>query len=153
MAITTAMCNSFKQELLQGLHDLDNHVIYLALIKASPSGTYGAATTNYSNLGGQDPSGDEVSGTGYTAGGQVLDNITITLDGSTAIVDINDEVFSAATMSADGCIIYNSSASNRAIAVIDFGGTKTSTNGDFTIEFPPAGGGSPDSSNAIIRIA
>lgn len=153
MAITTAMCNSFKQELLQGLHDLDNHVIYLALIKASPSGTYGAATTNYSNLGGQDPSGDEVSGTGYTAGGQVLDNITITLDGSTAIVDIDDEVFSSATMSADGCIIYNSSASNRAIAVIDFGGTKTSTNGDFTIEFPPAGGGSPDSSNAIIRIA
>jgi len=153
MAITTAMCNSFKQELLQGLHDLDNHVIKLALIKASPSGTYGAGTTNYSNLGGQDPSGDEVSGTGYNVEGQVLDNITITLDGSTAIVDIDDEVFSSATMSADGCIIYNSSADDRAIAVIDFGGTKTSTNGDFTIEFPPTGGGSPDSSNAIIRIA
>jgi len=71
--------------------------------------------------------------------------------GSTAIVDFADEVFSTATVSADGCILYNSSASNKAIAVIDFGGTKTSTNGDFTIVFP--GGSSPDSTNAIIRIA
>jgi hypothetical protein len=145
MAITTAMCTSFKSELLGGTHDLDTHTLKLALIKASPSGTYGAATTNYSDVTGNS---DEATGTGYSAGGQNLDGATISTDGTTAIVDFTDEVFSSATVSADGCIIYNSSASNKAIAVIDFGGTKTSTNGDFTIQFPAA-----DASNAIIRIA
>lgn len=145
MAITTAMCTSFKSELLGGTHDLDTHTLKLALIKASPSGTYGAATTNYSDVTGNS---DEASGTGYTTGGQNLDGATISTDGTTAIVDFTDEVFSSATVSADGCIIYNSSASNKAICVIDFGGTKTSTNGDFTIQFPAA-----DASNAIIRIA
>ena len=145
MAITTAMCNTFKQELLGGVHDLDTDSLKLALIKASPSGTYGAATTNYSDVTGNS---DEATGTGYSAGGQNLDGATISVDGTTAIVDFTDEVFSSATVSADGCIIYNSSASNKAICVIDFGGTKTSTNGDFTIQFPAA-----DASNAIIRIA
>ena len=145
MAITTAMCTSFKSELLGGTHDLDTHTLKLALIKASPSGTYNAATTNYSNVTGNS---DEATGTGYSAGGQNLDGATISTDGTTAIVDFTDEVFSSATISADGCIIYNSSASNKAICVIDFGGTKTSTNGDFTIQFPAA-----DASNAIIRIA
>ena len=145
MAITTAMCTSFKSELLGGIHDLDTHSIKIALIKASPTGTYGAATTNYSDVTGNS---DEASGTGYTTGGQVLDSVTISTDGTTAIVDIADEVFTSATISADGCIIYNASASNAAICVIDFSGTKTSTNGDFTISFPTA-----DASNAIIRIA
>jgi hypothetical protein len=145
MAITTALCNTFKQELLGGIHDLDTDVIKLALIKATPTGSYGAATTNYSDVTGNS---DEASGTGYTAGGQALDSATITLSGSTAFVDFADEVIVTATVSADGCIIYNSSKANRAIAVIDFGGTKTSTNGDFTIQFPTA-----DASNAIIRIA
>jgi hypothetical protein len=145
MAITTAMCTSFKSELLGGTHDLDTHSVKIALIKATPSGTYGAATTNYSDVTGNS---DEASGTGYTAGGQVLDSVTISTDGTTAIIDIADEVFTSATVSADGCIIYNASASNAAICVIDFGGTKTSTNGDFTIQFPTA-----DASNAIIRIA
>jgi hypothetical protein len=145
MAITTAMCTSFKSELLGGIHDLDTNSLKIALIKASPAGTYGAATTNYSDVTGNS---DEASGTGYTAGGQVLDSVTISLDGTTAIVDIADEVFTSSTISADGCIIYNASASNAAICVIDFGGTKTSTNGDFTISFPAA-----DASNAIIRIA
>ena len=145
MAITTAMCTSFKSELLGGTHDLDTHSIKLALIKASPTGTYGTATTNYSDVTGNS---DEASGTGYTAGGQVLDSVTISTDGTTAIIDIADEVFTSATVSADGCVIYNASASNAAICVIDFGGTKTSTNGDFTIQFPTA-----DASNAIIRIA
>ena len=145
MAITTAMCTSFKSELLGGTHDLDTHSIKLALIKATPTGTYGAATTNYSDVTGNS---DEATGTGYTAGGQVLDSVTISTDGTTAIIDIADEVFTSATISADGCVIYNASASNAAIAVIDFGGTKTSTNGDFTISFPTA-----DASNAIIRIA
>ena len=145
MAITTAMCTSFKSELLGGTHDLDTHSIKLALIKATPTGTYGAATTNYSDVTGNS---DEASGTGYTTGGQVLDSVTISTDGTTAIIDIADEVFTSSTISADGCIIYNASASNAAIAVIDFIGTKTSTNGDFTIQFPAA-----DASNAIIRIA
>ena len=145
MAITTAMCTSFKSELLGGTHDLDTDSIKLALIKASPAGTYGAATTNYSDVTGNS---DEATGTGYTAGGQVLDNVTISVDGTTAIVDIDDEAFTSSTISADGCIIYNAGASNAAIAVIDFGGTQTSTNGDFTIQFPTA-----DASNAIIRIA
>ena len=145
MAITTAMCTSFKSELLGGIHDLDTHTLKLALIKASPSGTYGAATTNYSDVTGNS---DEASGTNYSAGGQNLDGAAISVSGTTAIVDFTDEVFTSATVSADGCIIYNSSASNKAICVIDFGGTKTSTNGDFTIQFPAA-----DASNAIIRIA
>ena len=145
MAITTAMCTSFKSELLGGTHDLDTHSIKLALIKATPTGTYNAATTNYSDVTGNS---DEATGTGYTAGGQVLDSVTISTDGTTAIIDIADEVFTSSTISADGCIIYNASASNAAIAVIDFSGTKTSTNGDFTIQFPSA-----DASNAIIRIA
>lgn len=145
MAITTALCNTFKQELLGGIHDLDTDVIKLALIKSTPTGTYGAATTNYSDV---TANADEATGTGYTAGGQALDGATITLSGSTAFVDFADEVILTATVSADGCILYNSSKSGAAIAVIDFGGTKTSTNGDFTIQFPTA-----DASNAIIRIS
>jgi hypothetical protein len=145
MAITTAMCNSFKQELLGGVHDLDTDVLKIALIKATPAGTYGAATTNYSNV---TVNSDESTGTNYTAGGNTLGSATISLDGSTAIVDFANTTWASATVSADGCIIYNASQTNKAIAVIDFGGTKTSTNGDFTIEFPTA-----DASNAIIRIA
>ena len=145
MAITTAMCTSFKGELLGGTHDLDTHTLKLALIKDSPSGTYGAATTNYSDVTGNS---DEASGTGYTTGGQNLDGATISTTGTTAIVDFTDEVFSNVTTSADGCIIYNSSASNKAICVIDFGGTVSATAGDLTIEFPTA-----DASNAVIRIA
>jgi len=145
MAITTAMCTSFKSELLGGTHDLDTDSLKLALIKASPSGTYGAATTNYSDVTGNS---DEATGTGYTAGGQVLDGASISVDGTTAIVDFTDEVFTNVTLSADGCIVYNTAASNAAIAVIDFGGTVSASAGDLTIEFPAA-----DASNAVIRIA
>ena len=145
MAITTAMCTSFKSELLGGLHDLDTDSLKLALIKASPTGTYGAATTNYSDVTGNS---DEASGTNYTAGGQVLDGATIAVDGTTATVDFTDEVFANVTVSADGCIVYNTANSNSAICVIDFGGTVSATAGDLTIEFPTA-----DASNAIVRIA
>ncbi|MDB9962816.1 hypothetical protein OAD41_00130 [bacterium] len=145
MAITTAMCNSFKQELLGGVHDLDTDSLKVALIKVSPSGTYGAATTNYSDITG---ASDEATGTNYTAGGQILDSATITLSGNTVFVDFADEVFSNLTISVDGAIIYNSSQGNKAIATFDFGGTVTSTSGDFTIVFPTA-----DSSNAVIRIS
>ena len=145
MAITTAMCNSFKEELLGGVHDLDTDTLKVALIKASPAGTYGAATTNYSDITGNT---DEAVGTNYTAGGQTLDSATITLSGNTAFVDFADEVFIDLTISADGAIIYNASQGNAAIATFDFGGTVTSTSGDFTIVFPTA-----DSSNAVIRIS
>ena len=145
MAISTAMCTSFKGELLGGTHDLDSHTLKIALIKASPSGTYGAATTNYSDVTGNS---DEASGSNYSAGGQNLDGATISTTGTTAIVDFTDEVFTNVTTSADGCIIYNSSASNKAICVIDFGGTVSATAGDLTIQFPTA-----DASNAVIRIA
>ena len=145
MAITTAMCASFKSELLGGIHDLDTHTIKLALIKSSPSSSYGAATTNYSNV---TDNSDEATGTNYTAGGQGLNSASISLAGTTAIVDFADEVFPDVTTSTDGCIIYNASQSNKAIAVIDFGGTVSATAGDLTIEFPAA-----DASNAVIRIA
>ena len=145
MAITTAMCTSFKSELLGGIHDLDTNTLKLALIKASPSGTYGAATTNYSDVTGNS---DEATGTNYSAGGQNLDGAAIATSGTTAFLDFTDEVFANVTTSCDGCIIYNSSQSNEAICVIDFGGTVSATAGDLTIEFPTA-----DASNAIIRIA
>ena len=145
MAITTAMCNSFKEELLGGVHDLDTDTLKVALIKDSPSGTHGAATTNYSDITG---ASDEAVGTNYTAGGQALDSPAISLTGSTAFVDFADEVFTNLTISADGAIIYNASQGNKAVAVFDFGGTVTSTSGDFTIVFPTA-----DSSNAVIRIS
>ena len=145
MAITTAMCNSFKQELLGGVHDLDTDTLKVALIKQSPTGTYGADTTNYSDITGNS---DEAVGTNYTAGGQTLDSATISLSGNTAFVDFADEVFTNLTISADGAIIYNASQGNKAVAVFDFGGTVTSTSGDFTVVFPTA-----DASNAVIRIS
>ena len=145
MAITTAMCTSFKSELLGGIHDLDTDTLKLALIKASPSGTYGAATTNYSEVTGNS---DEATCTNYSAGGQNLDGAAIATSGTTAFLDFTDEVFANVTTSCDGCTIYNSSQSNKAICVIDFGGTVSATAGDLTIEFPTA-----DASNAIIRIA
>jgi hypothetical protein len=144
MAITTAMCSSFKQELLGGVHDLDTDTLKIALIKASPSGTYDATTTNYSDVTGNS---DESSGTGYSAGGGTLDSPAISLSGTTAFVDFADEAFSNVTVSADGCIIYNSSQSNKAIAVFDFGGTVSATSGTLTVQFPTA-----DATNAVIRL-
>jgi len=144
MAITTAMCSSFKQELLGGVHDLDTDTLKLALIKASPTGTYGTATTNYSDVTGNS---DEASGSGYSAGGGTLGSPVITLSGTTAFVDFADEAFNNVTVSADGCIIYNSSQSNKAIAVFDFGGTVSATSGTLTVQFPTA-----NATNAVIRL-
>ena len=138
------MCNSFKQELLGGVHDLDTHSLKLALIKPSPTGNFNKSTTNYSELTG---SSDEASGTNYSAGGQVLDSPVISLSGDTAIVDFADEVFSNLTITAAGALLYNTSASNKAIAVFSFGSNVASTAGDFTVIFPTA-----DASNAVIRI-
>lgn len=146
MTITTAMCTSFKQELMVATHNFTastGNTFKLALFKASVVGTFGAATANYSAMGT-----DETSGTGYTAGGNALTNVTPTTSGTTALADFNDLIFSAVTLSADGCLIYNSSATNKAVSCHDFGGTKTASGGDFTIQFPVA-----DATNAILRLA
>jgi hypothetical protein len=147
MAITQAMCSSFKQELLQGKHDFTastGHSFKLALFTSSA--TLGASTTDYSTT-------NEVSGTGYTAGGGALTNVTPSLDGTTAITDFADLTFSTATITANGAMIYNTttgggSGTTESVIILAFGGDKTSTAGDFTIQFPTA-----DASNAIIRIA
>ena len=142
MAITQAMATSFKQELLTGTHDFTNSTgdtFKIALFTSSA--TLGAATTAYSVT-------NEVSGTGYTAGGNTLTNVTPTTSGTTAFTDFSDTTWSSATITANGALIYNSTESNKAVVVLAFGGDKTSTNGDFTIQFPTA-----DASNAIIRIA
>ena len=148
MAVTTALCTSFKGELLGGVHDLDTHTLKLALIKPSSSGTYNKTTTNYSDVTGNS---DEATGTNYSAGGNQLDSVSIATDASSgrAYIDIADEVFSNVTTSAEGCIIYNSSASNKAIAVISFGGTISATAGDLTVSFPSVGSGG---ATAIIRL-
>jgi len=143
MAITQAMCTSFKVELLTGTHDFTNSTgdtFKLALYTSSA--TLGASTTAYTVT-------NEASGTGYSAGGGTLTNVTPTSSGTTAFTDFADLTFSSATITARGCLIYNDTeAGDPAVAVLDFGGDKTSTNGDFTIQFPAA-----DASNAIIRIA
>ena len=141
------MCTSFKQELLQAKHDFTastGDTFKLAMYTNSASFT--AATTDYTTS-------NEVSGTGYTAGGGTLTKVTPTSSGTTAFTDFGDLTFSTATITARGAIIYNTTAGSstgttNAIVVLDFGGDKTSTAGDFTIVFPTA-----DASNAIIRIA
>lgn len=139
MAITQAMCSSFKQQLLLGEHDMDTNTIKIALYTSAA--TLGASTTVYTTS-------DEVVGTGYTAGGNTLTGATVSLSGTTAFVDFTDTTWSTATITARGALIYNSSVGNKAIAVLDFGGDKTSTAGSFTVQFP-----TNDSTNAIIRIA
>ena len=142
MAITSALCTSFKQELLVGTHNFTNssgNTFKLALYTSSA--TLGASTTAFTTTG-------QASGTNYTSGGANLTNVTPTTSGTTAIVDFSDLTFGTATVTARGALIYNSSASNKAVAAIDFGGDKTSTAGHFTIVFP-----SPTATGAIIRLA
>jgi len=133
------MCSSFKQQILLGEHDLDTDVIKIALYTSAA--TLSAATTAYSTS-------DEVVGTGYTAGGNTLAGATVSLSGTTAYVDFTDTTWTTATITARGALIYNSSKSNKAIAVLDFGADKTSTAGSFTVQFP-----ANDSSSAVVRIA
>lgn len=139
MAITQAMCSSFKQQILLGEHDLDTDVLKIALYVSAA--TLSASTTVYTTS-------DEVVGTGYVAGGNILAGATVTLSGTTAYVDFSDTTWSTATFTARGALIYNSSKSNKAIAVLDFGADKTVTAGDFTVQFP-----TNDASSAIVRIA
>jgi hypothetical protein len=146
MAITQAMCTSFKQELLQGQHDFRTSGHSFKLAMYTSSATLDATTTDYSTT-------NEVSGTGYTAGGGALTNVNPSTSGTTAFTDFSDLTFSSATITANGALIYNTttgggSSTTDSVVVLAFGGDKSSTNGDFTIQFPTA-----DASNAIIRIA
>lgn len=142
MAISQAMCTSFKEELFEAVHDFDpstGDTFKVALYTSSAS--LGAATTAYSAT-------NEVTGTGYTAGGVTVNVASVSSSGTTGFVDFSDATFPSVTVTARGAVIYNSSKSNRAIAVLDFGEDKTVSGGNFVIVMPTA-----DAANAILRIA
>ena len=145
MAITQAVTTSFKKQLLEGAHDFRSggDTIYMALYTSSAS--LDASTTAYTASG-------ETSGTGYAAAGQELTKVAPTSSGTTAFIDFADETWSTATITARGALIYNTTPThtytNPSVLVLDFGGDKTSTSGDFTVLFPTA-----DASNAILRLA
>ena len=145
MTISSAICNSFKQEILVGTHNFtasSGNAFKIALYQSDAS--LGAGTTAYSTS-------EEItntSGSAYTAGGKTITSVTPALDGSTACCDFADVSFTSASFTANGCLIYNDTQSDKAVAVIAFGGDKTVSSGTFTIQFPTA-----DASNAIIRIA
>jgi hypothetical protein len=138
MAITSGITISFRREILLGEHDLDTNSLKLALYTNAASLSDGTTVYTTSN---------EVVGTGYSAGGVVLTGIDVTTDSSVAVVSITDAVVTASTLTARGALIYNSSQANKAIAVFDFGSDKSSSNGDFTVQFPAAA-----AATAIIRI-
>ena len=138
MAITSGITISFRREILLGEHDLDTNSLKLALYTNAASLSDGTTVYTTSN---------EVVGTGYSAGGVVLAGIDVTTDSSVAVVSITDAVVTASTITARGALIYNSSQANKAIAVFDFGSDKSSSNGDFTVQFPAAA-----AATAIIRI-
>lgn len=138
MAITQTMCASFKQEILLAVHDLVSDVIKLALY--TNAADLNAATTVYST-------GNEVVAAGYSAGGNILTGTSVLLDGTTAIVTFSNTAWTSSTIVARGALIYNSSKSNKTIAVLDFGADKTPTANVFTVGFPAA-----TASSAIVRI-
>ena len=145
MAITSAICTSFKQEILVGTHNFtatSGDTFKIALYTSSA--TLGAPTTAYSTSNEITNS----SGTAYTAGGATLTSVTPTTSGTTAFCDFADVSYTSASFTANGALIYNDDQSDKAVAVIAFGGDKTVSSGTFTIQFPTA-----DATNAIIRIA
>ena len=145
MAITSAICTSFKVELLKGVHNFTattGNTFKIALYDSDA--TLGASTTAFTTS-------EEItntSGTAYTSGGATLTSVTPVASSTTALCDFADVSFSSATFTANGALIYNSSATNAAVCAIAFGSDKTATNGTFTIQFPTA-----DATNAIIRLA
>jgi len=140
MAITQGMCTSFKVQLLNGAQNFSANTYKIALYTSSA--TLGEGTTSYSAT-------NEVASTGnYTAGGNTLTvNVNPTSTGNVAFLSFANTTWANATITANGALIYNNSQSNSAVAVLAFGGDKTSTNGTFAINFPTA-----DSTSAIIRL-
>ena len=139
MAITQAMCTSFKAEILDEQHDLAADTLKISL--HTSSATLSAATTAYASSGL-----NEVSGTGYSAGGATLSSTTVSTSGTTAYFECADPSWTSASFTARGALIYNDTNGDKAIAVLDFGGDFTVTSGTFTIVMPAAG------TAAIIRI-
>lgn len=137
MAITTAICNSYKQEILEGVH-ASGDTYKIALY--TDSATLSASTTAYSTT-------NEVSGTGYTAGGNTLSGFSSGLASGTGYVTFSDPSWTSSTITARGCLIYNASKSNKAVAVFDFGENVVSVSGTLTIDLPAAG------ASALIRVA
>ena len=138
MAITQATTTSYKAEVLQGIHDAAD--TYKMALYTSAA-TLGTSTTAYSAT-------NEVVGTGYTIGGTTLSGFNVTTSGTTAILDFTtDPSWENATITARGALIYNSSKSNKAVYVLDFGSDITSTNGTFTVTLP-----APDATNGLIRL-
>lgn len=149
MAITQAMVTSFKVEILNGIHAFGTTVTRGAttpdtfkIALYTSSATLDATTTVYSTTN------EVATGGGYTAGGNTLTTVAPTSSGTTAFLDFNDTTWSSSTITANGALIYNSTQSNKAVAVLAFGSDKSSSGGNFTIQFPVA-----DASNAILRIA
>ena len=151
MAITSCVVNSFKTEMLKGLHSFDTsgatpagNVFKIALY--DNSATLGTTTTVYS-------ASDEVSGSGYSAGGNTLTNTGVGISTTTSFTDFSDTSWTSASFTARGCLIYSSSSvtgltTNAAVCAVDFGGDKTVSSGTFTIQFP-----TNDSSSAILRLS
>ena len=142
MAITQAICTLFKQDLMSPGGNLEAQSLKCALY--TNAATLNATTSVYITA-------DEVTGnvaTNYTTGGNVLTNVAISVDGTTAIFDADNVTFPNATISAQAALLYNANNANSAIAVLDFGGVKTSTNGTFELQFPTA-----NASAGLIRIA
>jgi len=145
MSIASAVCNSFKQEILVGTHNFtasSGNAFKLAMYTSSAS--LGAGTTAYATT-------NEItnaSGSAYSAGGKTIVSVTPVLDGSTAVCDFADISFTSASFTANGCLIYNDTQADKAVCVVAFGGDKTVSSGTFTIQFPAAA-----ASTAIVRIA
>lgn len=142
MPISTAMCTSFKSELMSALHDFDNpggNTFKIALYTSAA--TLGASTTAYS------ATNEVATGGGYTAGGNTLTSVSPTTSGTTAFVDFADTTWTSSTITANGALIYNNTNANRAVVVLAFGSDKSSSNGDFQIVFPTA-----NATDAIIRL-
>ena len=147
MANTSAICNSFKQEVLVATHNFTastGNTFKLALFDSSA--TLGASTTAYATS-------EEITGTGYTAGGKTITSVTPVLDSSTAVCDFGDVSWTSASFTANGCMIYNTTtgtgtSTTDAVCIVAFGGDKTVSSGTFTIQFPAAA-----ATTAIIRIA
>lgn len=142
LAITTAMCTSFKSEILQALHNLaagSSHNFRMALYDASAD--LSATTTVYA-------AANEVVGTGYTAGGQVLTKAGVATSGTTAFADFDDVVWTGSTFSTRGALIFNNTSGNRALGAFDFGANVSVTAGNLTVSFPTA-----NATAAVLRIA
>lgn len=138
MMLTAGMCNSFKEELLQGIHDFSTDTFKIALYTSASN--LSASTTAYT-------ASNEASGAGYTAGGNTLTGASVSLSSGIAYVSFSDTTWSASSITARGALIYNSSKANRAVAVFVFGEDKTTSSGNFEIQFPAA-----NPTDAVIRI-